>query len=70
MEIGEVGGDDVNRDACVAAQLVGEGGQFVGAARDEDQIVAAAGEAVGIDGADAVRCAGDEEALLGHGFSP
>ena len=68
--IGEVGGDDVDRDAGVAAQLVGKGGELVGAARDEDQIMPAAGEAVGIDGADAVRCAGDEEALLGHGVSP
>jgi hypothetical protein len=48
---------------CVLLQARGERRQLFGAAGDQHQIVAAAGEPVGIDGADAIGCAGNEKCV-------
>jgi hypothetical protein len=39
-------------------------------ARDQDEIITAVGKTVGIDGADAARCAGNEGSSLSHDQSP
>ena len=68
---GQVGGQDVDRAAGFGAEVFGQGAEAGGVARDEDEVVAAAGQAVGIDGADAGGGAGDEGRVgKGHGRTP
>ncbi|MNN54466.1 hypothetical protein D3C81_1692830 [compost metagenome] len=68
--LGEVGRQDVYRDPSVLAQAGGQGFQARRVARDQHQVVAAAGEAFGVDGADAAGGAGDEDGgKQAHGVS-
>lgn len=56
----EVGVDDLDAALRVVRDAIGEGGQPVAVAGDQDQVVTAAREAVRVDGADARRGAGNE----------
>ena len=56
---GEVGGQDVDGDAGGAAEFCGERVQAGRVPRGENEVMAAMGETVRIDGADAGGCAGD-----------
>ena len=49
-----------NLHARLGAKAVGDGVQSLLVARNRDQVVAALGEAIGVNGADAGRCPGDK----------
>jgi hypothetical protein len=59
---GEVGGDGLNSAACLFVDGSRHPFQPVAASGNEDQIIALAGKSIGIEGADAARCAGDDGA--------
>jgi hypothetical protein len=63
--IGQVGGQDLDLAARLGGDPAGHGVQPRAVAGDQDQVVAALGQPVGIDRADAGRSAGDQgEALV------
>ena len=64
---GQVRGDDVHRAAGTAGQRFCQLAQAVAASRDQDQVMAGVGQAIGIDRPDAGRCASDESgAVMGR----
>jgi hypothetical protein len=71
----EVGREHVHRDAVLGRESLREGREPQGVARDEDQVVAALGEPVCLDRADASGGAGDDgsaqslRAIRVHGIS-
>jgi DNA-binding HxlR family transcriptional regulator len=62
--VGEIGAQHGDGAAGLLAQACGERLQPGGVTRDEDEVVTAPGEPVGIDGADAGGRAGDERGLV------
>jgi hypothetical protein len=54
--IGQIGADDLDAPARFVRDALGEISEPVVAAGDEDQVVAALGEPLGVDRADARRC--------------
>jgi hypothetical protein len=62
----EIGAHDVDRDAGLAAQAIGELVELGLVAGDEHEVVAALGEPVGVTGTDAGGSARDEHAGFRH----
>ena len=63
----EIGRDDVDRAAGLVGETLCQSVEALAVARHQDQVVAAPGEAIGIDGADAGGSAGDEGSAFGAG---
>ena len=61
---GEIGRQHVYRAPGLGAERRRQGFEAAGIAGNQDEIVAAVGQPVGVDGADAGRCASDEGSAL------
>jgi hypothetical protein len=71
VPVRQIGGQDVHGAARRVADATGDGVKPLGVAGDEDQVIAAPGEAIRVDRPDAARCAGHQRGSdIGHCRSP